>query len=471
MLNKTKINLSKKITAIFFTVFLLVGFLNFGSLPVAEAACNFQITRFDTEGVQQVGMKDTLNFHGIIKRSESFVSANDNAQCKNSFFTVTIITEDISLPVSGKFISVTTSASPSLFNSQGLYEFTKTINLGNYSSTQFENKTTLKFSLTVSGSESGASAKTSYSVNFNYSGNITNPNPSGSSSIKPLTLTLDTGGSSVLGKGDSFEIRVQMSPADVRGLASRITTLVMETYVNGKKVGGYEINRSWLETNSPTQYVESIQTPVFQDKSNNIEVKIIDLVSGSIVGKGSAVLQVQGLGTAPTVNNSTKLPNSSACTISSACQSNFCDDTVGTCAACSGPADCTSGSTCNAGVCLSAAAPGAGTNPPAAGTDVLYNPLPIDSLTGALLLVAKGFLGVIAIWASVFIIIGGFQMVMSAGNEEAVLKAKKTITWAVLGLVVAVMSFSIIAIVQNLFKATVKEVPLGQEINITKNIL
>ncbi len=109
--------------------------------------------------------------------------------------------------------------------------------------------------------------------------------------------------------------------------------------------------------------------------------------------------------------------------------------------------------------------PGSGDRSPAAGTDILYNPLPVDNLTATLLLIAKGFLGVIAIWAAVFIIIGGFQMVMSAGNEEAVTKAKNTITWAILGLVVAILSFSIIAIVQNLFHVSVKNVETGSIIN------
>ncbi|MCL5775239.1 MAG: hypothetical protein M1333_03450 [Patescibacteria group bacterium] len=66
------------------------------------------------------------------------------------------------------------------------------------------------------------------------------------------------------------------------------------------------------------------------------------------------------------------------------------------------------------------------------------------------LYIVKGFLGIIGIWGVLFVIIGGFRMVMAAGNEEQYLAAKKTITWAILGVLVAVMSFSIIAIVQNL---------------------
>jgi uncharacterized membrane protein YjfL (UPF0719 family) len=45
---------------------------------------------------------------------------------------------------------------------------------------------------------------------------------------------------------------------------------------------------------------------------------------------------------------------------------------------------------------------------------------------------------------------------MSQGNEEAVSAAKKTITWAVIGLVIALLSFSIVAIVQNLLGIDIK---------------
>jgi hypothetical protein len=47
------------------------------------------------------------------------------------------------------------------------------------------------------------------------------------------------------------------------------------------------------------------------------------------------------------------------------------------------------------------------------------------------------------------IIIGGYQMVTSAGNEEGYKKAKQTITYAVIGLVIAVLSYSIASIVEN----------------------
>jgi hypothetical protein len=98
--------------------------------------------------------------------------------------------------------------------------------------------------------------------------------------------------------------------------------------------------------------------------------------------------------------------------------------------------------------------------------ETLFNPLPSDSLTGTLLGIAKGFLAVVGLWGVVFVMIGGFKMVIANGNEEAITAAKKTITWAVLGVVVALLSFSIIAIVQNLLGADIPEPP--QSSNIIK---
>lgn len=85
----------------------------------------------------------------------------------------------------------------------------------------------------------------------------------------------------------------------------------------------------------------------------------------------------------------------------------------------------------------------------------LFNPLPEDELTSMFLQITKGFLGIIGIWAVMFIIVGGFRMVMAAGNEEQYLAAKKTITWAIIGAVVAILSFSMVAIVQDLLRVRV----------------
>jgi hypothetical protein len=88
----------------------------------------------------------------------------------------------------------------------------------------------------------------------------------------------------------------------------------------------------------------------------------------------------------------------------------------------------------------------------------LYNPLPTGDLVTFVLLIMKWVLGLIGIFTVIFIMIGGFRMVMSQGNEEAYGVAKKTITYAIIGLVVAVLSFSMVAIVQSLLQSNIQQV-------------
>jgi hypothetical protein len=58
-------------------------------------------------------------------------------------------------------------------------------------------------------------------------------------------------------------------------------------------------------------------------------------------------------------------------------------------------------------------------------------------------------LAFISMFAVVVIILGGYQYVMSQGNTEAAGKARKSISYAVIGLVVAVMAYTIISVVNN----------------------
>jgi hypothetical protein len=82
-----------------------------------------------------------------------------------------------------------------------------------------------------------------------------------------------------------------------------------------------------------------------------------------------------------------------------------------------------------------------------------------------LLRLAMGVLGVLSVG---MIVLGGFQMTLARGNDEAYGKGKKTVTWAVVGLVVALMSFSLIAIVQNVLKADIPDATLGQKLQVIK---
>ena len=88
----------------------------------------------------------------------------------------------------------------------------------------------------------------------------------------------------------------------------------------------------------------------------------------------------------------------------------------------------------------------------------LYNPLPTGDLIQMFLVITQAFLAIVAIVAVLFIIVGGFLMTTAGGNEEMYAKGRKTITWAILGLIIATLSFSIIAIVMNILRANVNAV-------------
>lgn len=82
----------------------------------------------------------------------------------------------------------------------------------------------------------------------------------------------------------------------------------------------------------------------------------------------------------------------------------------------------------------------------------IQNPIPYDSI-GELIVAAIRFiltmLGAVTVF---FIVWGSVKMVISQGNESAIKNAKATIQWAVIGLVVALMSFSVIALVQSFLR-------------------
>lgn len=64
-------------------------------------------------------------------------------------------------------------------------------------------------------------------------------------------------------------------------------------------------------------------------------------------------------------------------------------------------------------------------------------PAQITAITNTLLLV-------IGVAAVLMLIVGGFRYVFSQGNEKAISAAKDTILYAVIGIVVAIMSYAIV---------------------------
>jgi hypothetical protein len=62
-----------------------------------------------------------------------------------------------------------------------------------------------------------------------------------------------------------------------------------------------------------------------------------------------------------------------------------------------------------------------------------------------------GFVGIVAVSAVIFIIVGGVQMLTSAGNEEQVKTGQKTLLWAIIGLVASILAVAAVRIISNLF--------------------
>lgn len=58
-------------------------------------------------------------------------------------------------------------------------------------------------------------------------------------------------------------------------------------------------------------------------------------------------------------------------------------------------------------------------------------------------------LGIVGILSIAFIIYGGFQYITSRGNEEQASAGKKTLTSAIIGLVIVILSFTIVTVIYN----------------------
>lgn len=64
-----------------------------------------------------------------------------------------------------------------------------------------------------------------------------------------------------------------------------------------------------------------------------------------------------------------------------------------------------------------------------------------------------GMLAIAGVTAVIFIIVGGIQMLLAVGNEEQIKKAKNTLLWSIVGLVIAILAAAIVQIVTSLSKS------------------
>ncbi len=74
----------------------------------------------------------------------------------------------------------------------------------------------------------------------------------------------------------------------------------------------------------------------------------------------------------------------------------------------------------------------------------IQNPLKARSFTELFVGIANWLAGIIASVAVLVIIFGGFQYLTSGGNEEKIAQARRTIQWAIIGLIIVIMSWSLL---------------------------
>ena len=83
---------------------------------------------------------------------------------------------------------------------------------------------------------------------------------------------------------------------------------------------------------------------------------------------------------------------------------------------------------------------------PDAGNTNLPNDARVSEIVLRVINIALAVAGLIAV---LFLIIGGFRYVTSAGNEETAEQAKKIITNAIIGIVIIILSFVIVRVISN----------------------
>lgn len=87
---------------------------------------------------------------------------------------------------------------------------------------------------------------------------------------------------------------------------------------------------------------------------------------------------------------------------------------------------------------------------PIGGSGGITNPLgggPEQTITDVLVKIVNWMLSLVGIVALIALITGGARMIMDFGSAEQVKKGKATILWAVIGLLVVILSYAIINIV------------------------
>ncbi len=90
-----------------------------------------------------------------------------------------------------------------------------------------------------------------------------------------------------------------------------------------------------------------------------------------------------------------------------------------------------------------------------AANGTIGNPLGAETFAELFAGIADWVAGIVASVATLMIVIGGFQYMLSGGNEEKVATARKTIQWAVIGLMVVLGSWGLLRALLEILGITV----------------
>ena len=80
------------------------------------------------------------------------------------------------------------------------------------------------------------------------------------------------------------------------------------------------------------------------------------------------------------------------------------------------------------------------------------SPLEIKTVPALLARAVRILLALVGMVSVAVIILSGFRLVAQGDNAQQVTKARKAITWAILGLLTSLLSFSIVSIIQRIIQ-------------------
>ena len=80
-----------------------------------------------------------------------------------------------------------------------------------------------------------------------------------------------------------------------------------------------------------------------------------------------------------------------------------------------------------------------------AGFGGIPNPLGTDSFAELFVRIINWIVGIATTLAVLMVVVGGIQYMISGGNEDKIKSARKTIQWALIGLIVLLMSWGLLS--------------------------